>query len=652
MPAAIDSIERIYLSAREIEAIVKVDQIDFEWRIAAAAFSDGISAVRLIVVVRADWARQELEASLELIARTVFDEIELVAARGSLDFWRAQGAETGRQAAEVKRELRMEREAGNRLNEAVSTARLARPNERFARFGELVANGAGFDRWTVGIEDGGLLIVAASSSGCEQFDLAGAESALAENFRRRIKMLSASCVCIPFETGVIALVSRHANASAAKAEAMVERLAPFAASWAVERHAARRGTLARQLALRMFAAIDEERTRIARDLHDDQAQLLAAAKIALKGNPEAARAIFKQIEDELRHKTRELRPATLGATPLDEAIGRELARLKRAGVKATLIGGAAADKISRPVQQLCFQVVREALSNVIRHARAKSVKIAIEKVGGAARVSISDDGCGVDAVDGNGIGLAGVREPTRVDGRYVDGGVAAGQDHNRRRNSGVPLMEDHKRIRVLIADDHRIFREALRMLLAAECVVIAEASDGEEAVAKAAQLKPQVVVMDLGMRGIGGLLAARRITRADPSCRVLALSQYDDEEYVLEALGEAGCAGYVVKTDAAAELLCAVRAVNSGRRYLSPTIAPIVLARMRNGGKANASRAAEPTPREREVLKLIGEGASTKEVALRLGISVKTAQVHRDNLKQKLDCARRRRWCDMRSSIN
>jgi two-component system, NarL family, response regulator NreC len=198
-------------------------------------------------------------------------------------------------------------------------------------------------------------------------------------------------------------------------------------------------------------------------------------------------------------------------------------------------------------------------------------------------------------------------------------------------------MEDHKRIRVLIADDHRIFREALRMLLAAECVVIAEASDGEEAVAKAAQLKPQVVVMDLGMRGIGGLLAARRITRADPSCRVLALSQYDDEEYVLEALGEAGCAGYVVKTDAAAELLCAVRAVNSGRRYLSPTIAPIVLARMRNGGKANASRAAEPTPREREVLKLIGEGASTKEVALRLGISVKTAQVHRDNLKQKLE---------------
>ena len=136
-------------------------------------------------------------------------------------------------------------------------------------------------------------------------------------------------------------------------------------------------------------------------------------------------------------------------------------------------------------------------------------------------------------------------------------------------------MENHQPIRVLLADDHRIFREALRMVLAAECEVVGEASDGEQAVAIAAQLKPDVVVMDVGMPGIGGLAAARRIAREVPACKVLVLSQYDDEEYVLEAFGEAGCAGYVVKTDAAAELLSAVRAVHSGRRYLSPTVAPI-----------------------------------------------------------------------------
>jgi len=198
-------------------------------------------------------------------------------------------------------------------------------------------------------------------------------------------------------------------------------------------------------------------------------------------------------------------------------------------------------------------------------------------------------------------------------------------------------MENRGRIRVLLADDHRIFREALRMVLETECEVVGEASNGEEAIALAVQLKPQVVVMDLGMEGIGGLSAARRISKEAPASKVLVLSQYEDEEYVLEALGDARCAGYLVKTDAAAELLTAVRAVNSGRRYLSPTIAPIVLSRLRNGAPGKASRTTKPTQREREVLKLIGEGATTKEVAQRLGISVKTAQAHRDNLKQKLE---------------
>ncbi len=217
-------------------------------------------------------------------------------------------------------------------------------------------------------------------------------------------------MCIPFEAGAIALGSSDGSASAARAEELVERLAPLVAGWVMERDASRRNRLMRQLTLRMFAAVDQERARIARDLHDDQAQLIAAAKIALEGRGEAAREILKHVEQELRRKTRELRPATIGSASLGEAIDREFARLKRAGVKATLVGGEAADKISRPVQQLCFQVVREMLSNVIRHARAKAVQIAIEKIDVAARVSVTDDGCGIVAGHGDGIGLAGVRE--------------------------------------------------------------------------------------------------------------------------------------------------------------------------------------------------------------------------------------------------
>ena len=308
------------------------------------------------MVARADRAPGELKTSLELIARAVFGEMALAAAHESLEFWRTHGAESGRQAVGAKRELVRELAALRGLDEAVAAARRARPRNRFGRFGELVAGGAGFDQWIVAVADGGAFIAAASSSGLKEFDLGETESALGESFRRRIviarwrdrdagifdrakqyfedTMFGGSYVCIPFEAGAIALASRDTRASAARAEGIVERLAPFAASWVLERDAARRSRLVRQLALRMFAAIDEERAKIARDLHDDQAQLLAAAQIALDGPREAARSIFKQVERELRRKTRELRPAMLGNASLDQAIEREFERLDRAGVKA------------------------------------------------------------------------------------------------------------------------------------------------------------------------------------------------------------------------------------------------------------------------------------------------------------------------------
>ncbi len=197
-----------------------------------------------------------------------------------------------------------------------------------------------------------------------------------------------------------------------------------------------------------------------------------------------------------------------------------------------------------------------------------------------------------------------------------------------------------ERIRVLIADDHRLFREALRTVLERECDVVGEAASGEEAVALVGRIRPDIVLLDVGMPGVGGLNAAHRLAKQTPSSKVVILSQHEDEEYVIEAMVEAGAAGYLVKTDAAAELLSALRAVAAGRSYLSAAVAPAVLARLKNtrgaSGAAAGVAVVKLTRREREVLSLIGEGATSKDIAARLGISPKTAQVHRDNLKQKL----------------
>lgn len=199
-------------------------------------------------------------------------------------------------------------------------------------------------------------------------------------------------------------------------------------------------------------------------------------------------------------------------------------------------------------------------------------------------------------------------------------------------------MNNHEGpIRVLLADDHPIFRESLKLLLENNgCTVVGEARSGEEAVALARTLHPQVVAMDLEMRGIGGLSATHRIRKAAPNARVVILSAHDDEDLVLEAMTEALASGYVLKGDSPQDMLTAIRAAASGKRYASPSVAPILLSRIANPRVA-LSREGRLTRREREVLRLIGQGATGKDIAQQLGISPKTAQAHRENLKQKLN---------------
>lgn len=195
------------------------------------------------------------------------------------------------------------------------------------------------------------------------------------------------------------------------------------------------------------------------------------------------------------------------------------------------------------------------------------------------------------------------------------------------------------KIRVVIADDHAIVREGVRALLnlADDIEVVGEAADGREAVARVRAVEPDIVVMDIAMPGLGGLEATVEIRRDNPRTRILVLSQYEDREYVRRFL-KAGVSGYVLKKSAGSDLTAAIRAVHRGGLVLDPDVARDA---MREHEAGDGRREADPyetlTDREKQVLKLVAEGHSNKDVADQLGISVKTAMTHREHVMEKLD---------------
>ena len=201
-----------------------------------------------------------------------------------------------------------------------------------------------------------------------------------------------------------------------------------------------------------------------------------------------------------------------------------------------------------------------------------------------------------------------------------------------------------KPIRVLLADDHTLVRAGLRALIERlpGVEVTAEASNGREALKEIQARKPDVVLMDIGMTELNGLEATARITKELPGVRVIILSMHTSEEYVVRAL-RAGAAGYLVKDAGTSELEVAVQAVARGQTYLSPAVSKQVVSDYlrRVEGDAAPGLAESPhdllTPRQREILQLVAEGRTTKQIAQQLGLSVKTVDTHRAELMERLD---------------
>ncbi len=204
-------------------------------------------------------------------------------------------------------------------------------------------------------------------------------------------------------------------------------------------------------------------------------------------------------------------------------------------------------------------------------------------------------------------------------------------------------MATPPRITVLLADDQALFREGLHTLLSthAELQVVGEAANGDEAVRLAAELRPNVVLMDVQMPVLDGVAATRRLRAAQPECRVILLTTFDDDEYVFEGL-RAGAAGYLLKDAPSARLVEAIRAAARGESFLQPSVAAKVVAELnRLAGQAPAAPApsglAEPlSEREVEILKLVASGASNKEIAAQLFLAEGTVKNHVTNILGKL----------------
>jgi DNA-binding NarL/FixJ family response regulator len=197
-------------------------------------------------------------------------------------------------------------------------------------------------------------------------------------------------------------------------------------------------------------------------------------------------------------------------------------------------------------------------------------------------------------------------------------------------------------LKLLLADDHEIVRKGLRSVLEAQrdCEVVGEAADGRQTVALSQELKPDIVILDISMPLLNGLEATRQILKIHPQTKVLILTVHESDSLIRDVL-DAGALGYVLKTDAGRDLLTAVESLRRNKTFFTSRVAQMILdgfLKQDSSAEESDRRASRLTPRQREVVQLLAEGKSNKEVAVALDLSVKTAETHRANIMQRLDC--------------
>jgi signal transduction histidine kinase/DNA-binding NarL/FixJ family response regulator len=400
-----------------------------------------------------------------------------------------------------------------------------------------------------------------------------------------------------------------------------------------------------------------ERNRMAREVHDTVAQGLVSILFQLQavdgalsgGRIEEAAASLAEARTAARAAFEETRRSVLGLAPsplegrsLEEALELEIAWMNRTGLADVRLvtAGAPTQLLPGPAHTL-FRIAQESLTNAFRHARARSVRVGVVYSDAGATLLVQDDGIGFDPARveregaSRGLGIRGMAERAALlDGTFELDSTPGWGTRVRAwipsSRGGAPAGAPP--VRVLVADDHAVTRAGiLRLLSTAEPAlqVVGEAASGTQAVTAWRELRPDVVLMDLQMPDGDGIEAITRIREEDPEARIVALTAFASDELVAGAF-RAGARGYVGKDATEVELAAAVLAVARGETVMSGPAADRLYAHLNGAPDAFAF-----TDREREVLELLERGAPDREIAVTLGISVKTVEKHVGSILRK-----------------
>ena len=414
----------------------------------------------------------------------------------------------------------------------------------------------------------------------------------------------------------------------------------------------------RSLASELSLAEERERRRVAVDLHDGVGQTLALLKMkfshlrrtageALPSKPfDEIGALVEEAIARVRALTLEVSSPVLYEVGFEAAVSALAGKmLDEHGIAWTLHDDWQPKPLAEDVKVLLFQVVRELLHNVVKHAEARRVTLSLRREGRELVCTVADDGKGgvreEERPQGGGFGLFSIRERLfHLGARFeLHSSPGEGTTGILRAPLLIPREASRKEearppIRVLLADDHDLFRRGVRALLEpyADLDLVGEAEDGEAALALARECHPDVVLLDVSMGRHGGIEAARRFSEEFPKTAILGLSMHANPFVVREML-DAGGAGYLLKDCDPEELARAIRAVAAGEAAFSAPVAAAVaedLVRQRRRGQEALS------VREEEVLRRLAEGESIKEIAAALGISAKTVETYRERIGVKL----------------